>query len=858
MHGDTIYKLINLVIIWVGITLLVNGGDKMNNSGYTPPETPSGWAMGMVWITTGIIITIMWLGFVLSFLVEQQLNKKTRMSISKIVTLSFVLIFSAMSATVGTYLTWKYPFRLGPCDCPTGFWGPTCKPCKCTEYGICDDGQYGSGRCACDFGFAGDFCQICDERHKPEPYNDIVISGESLPCDLCKTGYAGDTLVQNRPKCDECDIGYAGEDCDICDKGWHPWQHNSSLFPFTISSDDERHLCDECLPNYWGYYCKACPWGNDVPHITLTKNNPIVKGTRVSEKVSRKAGSIVDMQIYKKKDWTSGFDYQISNPKILVHTRVKIKYDIDKQISDWMLFEQLGGVQCNNRGTCIDDDEHQRRLQGTDWQKTCTWDYFEECSSDRDCTVSENCKGVCQGIDLPLSSLWEIKMAGSLCKTDEDCIDPTIDIGNGETYTGGRCVSRGCCKETYHGSGNCDCETTFFGPLLDNGVIEHYQQSPSCDFCPGYDWMTQDPTTICSGGKGTCSASYGRNGDYLQMRCTCGEEVFIDRVTGIVQPDKIIAWSGDLCHCGDFNEDGVCDICASGHWGNKCQICPGGPGLKACAGPDKGQCFDGIHGDGTCNCKLDRESSWMLKPYVKRYPNEEIGVDNNNSNSTCSECAPNFWGEFCLRCDDTDMIKPTELSDIFQPSGSYEFGIGQSSTDPQPVCHRGFCTLACGGGGWCNWGRQGDGTCMCWSNLRLNENTWNPLDNVCIGNQRYTGTTEDYKGVGEQCPAYGYCLDYPEDPTQTPGQGTSFDTGRKTATMCGTEGWTVSDKNMTADGLDWTPWDDWNETKSGEFINGERVGQSVYDAMCTTAPKCWKWMPINWRPSNSLITCVLD
>ena len=48
--------------------------------------------------------------------------------------------------------------------------------------------------------------------------------------------------------------------------------------------------------------------------------------------------------------------------------------------------------------------------------------------------------GICQGIDLPINSVWESKKAGALCKTDEDCIDTTIDIGNGETYTRGRCT----------------------------------------------------------------------------------------------------------------------------------------------------------------------------------------------------------------------------------------------------------------------------------------------------------------------------------------------------------------------------------------------------------------------------------
>ena len=200
------------------------------------------------------------------------MEKKNRFSFTKIISLSLVLIFAAVAACVGTYLTWKYPYKLGPCDCAKGFWGPTCKPCLC-QNGVCDDGQYGSGRCACDYGFTGNICDRCDERHKPEPYK--IGPGETA-CDVCKTGFAG-------KKCDECDRGYAGEMCEECADGWQPWIHSSDLFPLTISEDDNRHLCDECLPNHWGYNCITCPWGNDVPHIILTENEPILNGTRVAD-----------------------------------------------------------------------------------------------------------------------------------------------------------------------------------------------------------------------------------------------------------------------------------------------------------------------------------------------------------------------------------------------------------------------------------------------------------------------------------------------------------------------------------------------------------------------------------------------
>lgn len=818
MHDSNIHKILSVLVIWSGISFLAIGVQKMNDSNYIAPDFVSGWLMGMAWIISGYAIGILWLIFIATILISQKMEKKARFSFTKIISLSLVLIFAVVAACVGTYLTWKYPYKLGPCDCAKGFWGPTCKPCLC-QNGVCDDGQYGSGRCACDYGFSGNICDRCDERHKPEPYK--IGPGETA-CDVCKTGFTGE-------RCDECDRGYAGEMCEECADGWQPWTHSSDLFPLTISEDDSRHLCDECLPNHWGYNCISCPWGNDVPHVILTENEPIINGTRVADSFG-KGGEIIDMQIKVNDEWITSYQYKPTNPSVLRDTQIKMVYDKTGIMSDWIALEDIRGVQCNNRGVCEDDETHQ--LENPDWDKTCTWDEYIQCSSDNDCPVSENCKGVCKGIGIPINSIWEAKVSGKLCSSNEDCIDDSIIIDEeGNTYTGGRCMTKGCCQESYHGSGNCKCDEKFFGDRLDNGFKEHFQLSPACDFCPGYDWITENPTTICSGGKGTCSASFGRTGAYLQMRCTCGEEVWIDRETGIVDPNKIIAWSGNLCECGDFDEDSKCDLCASGHWGPTCQFCPGGPGLRSCGGLGRGECNAGIDGDGTCNCALDRVSSWMLAPYVKRYASEPVGVDINGLDHTCTECAPNFFGEYCLRCDDTEMIKPSELDDIFQPGGSYQLGQGQSSIDPAPICHRGFCTLACGGGGWCNWGREGDGRCTCWSNLRLNEATWNPLDNVCIGNDR----------TKEQCPAYGYCSE-------------NSQTGRRSATMCGAETWLGGDKDMTADGLDWSPFDDWSGRDPG------RQSSAEYNAECADKNKgvCYKWMPIDWRPSNSLITCVKE
>jgi hypothetical protein len=815
MHGDNIFKILNIVLIWFGINLIMTGTQNMYNSGYTPPSMPSGWIMGMFWIIGGCVVSSCWLTYISGHLIEQKCFNKPRWSVSKILTTAIFLILAAGLGITGIFLTWRHPFRLGPCDCLDNEFGPLCMPCKCTEHGLCDAGEYGSGRCACDLGWAGDYCEICDDRWKPE--------GQ---CDLCKTGYEGE-------KCQYCTVGYTGEECDICDDGWRKWQNFSELFPNVISDDDERHLCDECLPNHYGYNCQQCPYGHDVPHITLDRNRPIIFGTRVADD-SSKAGTVQDMEVRKNGEWISSYDYETQNPQVLDDTRIKIKYDEDNIISDWLTFGEIKGVQCNNRGTCVDDVKHLK--DNPDWQDTCTYDFYQACSSNKDCLVSQNCKGFCKGIELPINSLWSAKFDNNLCETDADCIDRSLYINElNETYEGGRCVTRGCCDESFHGDGTCECDAQFFGPYESgpDAPTPQYKKSPGCDFCPGYDWITEEFTTICSG-KGTCGASYGRDGKYIGMRCTCGEEAFVDPETKIVDENKNILWSGDLCQCGDFeffgSSDGKCDTCVSGYWGETCSQCPGGAQQRQCSG--HGICDDGVFGTGQCTCKIDRASSWMLAPYVKRYPSEIVGLNNKKDDSTCSECAPNFWGEQCLRCSDTAQIKPDQFDDIFQPVGSFHFGQGQSSATPQPLCHPQqpwICSFACGRGGWCNWGRQGDGSCMCWQNKRLNDHTWNPLDNVCIGNDRYE--TGEFDGTQEKCSTYGYCSEGTRD--------------RDTEDTCGSDDdWLDNQKDMEIQGIGWQAYDDWKTRNYNLDCNGN---DNV----------CYKWLPITFRDKYG-ITCEME
>lgn len=827
MRANNIFTLFSVITIWIGVGCILSGIGTMNESGYVPPAVPAGWVMGVAWVTVGGVIAMTWFLYVLSELIEQCSLGQRRWTLVKIASISMVLFFAMGCAVVGTYNTWKHPYRIGECGCNATEWGPSCKPCQCVN-GLCHSGMYGTGVCSCDFGWAGDKCNLCDNSHKPEGM-----------CDMCKTGYAGE-------KCDRCEVGYTGVECNICDTGWQPWYHASQLFPETISEDDNRHLCDECKPNHFGFYCLSCPIGNDVPKISLEMNDPITTSSRATDS-DGKAGYVHDVHKYDPK-----------NPHVLKETSLKIQYDEDATISKWIPFQDIQGFQCNNRGTCMDDQRHQQL--NPEWNTKCTSNTYEACNTNQDCKSSQNCKGTCTGTESPINSLWSIVTANQLCSNDNECRGPPIseDLnGNKLYYEGGRCVAKFCCDESYHGDGRCDCNPDYFGPKAEDGFKSHYELSPACDFCPGYDWITQETSTICSGGKGTCSPSYksapeaGVRGEYIQMRCDCGRTVHIDPETGIPDPKRVIQWMDSLCECGDWDKDGKCDICSSGHWGSQCGKCPGGAGSNTCSG--HGTCDQGVNGRGYCSCDVGLSSSWMLAEYIPRYKgdcqdcNNEKTIANSDIALTCNECAPNFWGDQCLRCGYTDMIKQSELDDIFQPVGS--FNLLDSAQSPHKVCHPEhpwLCTLACSGGGWCDWGRQGDGKCKCWSNKRKNEHTWNPLDNVCIGSDRYDPLSGvPYDGTDEQCPSYGYCKN--GDKECMP--GLFFTNKKKTMTI------NLEDAQNGDETGGWKPWWDWTNNTANFATKDEGEKYKNHEHLCEADNPCYKWEMISWRQSRSLITC---
>ena len=691
---NQLFRLFSVLYVIGGVGIFVFGFMKQTESNYDAPKVPPGWVMGMMWICIGSIIAATWLALQCAQMCA--CKKRTRLQLG----MQGITIFSAAAICIfGLFITYRHPYKWTPCVCAENEWGPSCAPCTCVN-GVCDDGLLGSGRCACDLGWDGPNCSICADRWRP--------AGE---CFLCKRGFTGDT-------CNECATGYTGENCDVCDHGWEPWTHTSDMFPDAID-EDNRHICDECRPNYWGRECKPCPFSNDVPRVTLLKNQPLVQGTRVRDAEGR-IGHITAMQIREQNFWKTSFSY---DPDTLTDTRIRIRYDLDNTESQWTTLDYISGVQCGNRGTCQDDLAHQQN--NPNWRDTCTAATKTTCTTHDDC-ASENCKGICIGTELPVPFLFTIRLESKLCETNADCVDPTIEIEPNVTYTGGQCVDRFCCDESYHGDGQCACDVA-------------NAQPPACDFCPGYDWIHEEPDTICGGGqKGTCNPSYDFNDDYIQMRCSCGSEV-VD-VGGVVDAQRSILWSGDVCQCGRYSMDGdapdsaTCEVCGSGYWGPECRECPGGGSIFACGG--HGVCSDGPTGTGECDCDTDYNnplgSAWQLAPYQKRWPSETAYENAAGSSDVCIECAPNFWGAECKRCYDMDIIKSSEIDDLRQDGN-------------RSLCLKGVCSLACGGGGWCQWGRTGDGTCKCWSNVE-DASSWNPLDNVCV-----------YGESPDLCPSLGYC-----------------------------------------------------------------------------------------------------
>lgn len=455
-----------------------------------------------------------------------------------------------------------------------------------------------------------------------------------------------------------CPSGYYGRTCEpcscvngVCDDGSRG--SGSCLCDLGWAGAN----CDVCAPTFKGDNCDVCMLG-----YTGEACDTCARGY---------TGSDCDTCDFQDK--TIGF-------RQWTHFSNKYPYTIDeygRHICDECFPNYYGpfceycptgfdkpGEICNGRGICRDNEWFESQPPPT----TCT-SMGTTCVSDMDCGEfgTYNCKGRCVATNFPIDFKWFIDKDDALCSSTEDCISP-----NAPTFTDVACVDKTCCEEANFGTGNCLCS--------DSDAFE-----PNCDYCPGYDEKNQIDDFIC-GGQGTCYATFDAIGEYTGMGCACSTDINGNQ------------WTGSLCQCLQTDNDIQCESCSSGYYGLYCEACPGGGLLDACSG--HGRCDDNVTGSGTCICNWDIQKG---------------GFDNDDQGS-CTLCAPNFWGENCQACPGIraaggDLAIQLSLTSQSIPS------IFTAHTAAQPVC-KGVddarCTQSCGGGGWCNWGKAGDGSCTCW------------------------------------------------------------------------------------------------------------------------------------------------
>ena len=269
--------------------------------------------------------------------------------------------------------------------------------------------------------------------------------------------------------------------------------------------------------------------------------------------------------------------------------------------------------------TCKDNDWFENNVYDP---QVCT-QVAQTCSSKYDCS-SFNCKGQCTAGDVT---------DDLLCESDEDC------------RFGWSCKYKSCCAEARYGDGTCSCgKTGFWGPL--------------CETCPGYDGVYS--STVC-GGNGVCVAAYTgahNKESYSHLRCECNT-------------DGDSLWTGATCGCFKNSiADTTCSKCQDGYYGESCQACQGGGGIRQCN--MHGRCNDTLQGDGTCTCDVDIKHGGL----------------GGWGGSSCSNCYSNdFYGDSCRVCPGTQVVSCSNTND-----GSF------LATLP----NTGNCIDSCIGTGTCN------------------------------------------------------------------------------------------------------------------------------------------------------------
>lgn len=244
MKAKTVFALLTILMVPVGVALMVWGFTQMNESEYVLTNMHHGFAFSIVWISIGVCIFWQWSVWFFSHLIS--FNHEYR--IEHIIFNVGILFLSTCFIVSGIYIIEQNPLYLNICDCPPGYFGVNCTLCPtngsiCSGHGECDDTVFGRGTCFCDPGYAGDTCQHCNLHYTRDSDNQCVCEHiwEDSQCTVpkppfdvthypfvhCNTGWVQTGVKQltphafwsrpsSWPVCGQCDRHYSGNPDVMC------------------------------------------------------------------------------------------------------------------------------------------------------------------------------------------------------------------------------------------------------------------------------------------------------------------------------------------------------------------------------------------------------------------------------------------------------------------------------------------------------------------------------------------------------------------------------------------------------------------------------------------------------------------
>jgi len=143
----------------------------------------------------------------------------------------------------------------------------SCLPSTCSSHGTCT-ATGGEVACACQTGYRNTYCQDCASSYH-RASSGACVSDESCQGNDCSGN--GTCAVTSGVAACTCSAGYAGDDCSLCDAGYHRGASNSCVVDETcqgntcsshgscaLASGLARCTCED---GYTGTLCQSCAAG---------------------------------------------------------------------------------------------------------------------------------------------------------------------------------------------------------------------------------------------------------------------------------------------------------------------------------------------------------------------------------------------------------------------------------------------------------------------------------------------------------------------------------------------------------------------------------------------------------------------